>query len=83
MEGSSARHRPATVRYGGAPVIEVRVLVEPLEPGALPFRERLTILRGQRTILRMRAERSIPVSVESIARAEVLARSLKAAEVPA
>lgn len=63
-------------------MIEGRVFVEPLEPEALPFREQLTILRGQLTILRMRAERSIPVYVESIARAEVLARSLEVVEVP-
>ena len=44
---------------------------------ALPRRDIPTILRGQLTLLRMRAERDIPVSVDCLARAEELARSLE------
>jgi hypothetical protein len=47
------------------------------------FHERLTILRGQLTIIRRRAESGIPVSVESIARAEHLARTLELFEAAA
>jgi hypothetical protein len=36
----------------------------------------LVILRGQLTVLRLRAEQGLPVSVESIALAENLARTL-------
>ena len=58
-------------------MIEVRVHVEPLDRPGIPRRDKITILRGQLTIIRMRAESGIPVSVESIARAERLARSLE------
>jgi hypothetical protein len=61
----------------GAPVISVRVHVEPLDDRGLSRPERLTVLRGQLTILRMRAEQGITVSTESIARAEQLARTLE------
>jgi hypothetical protein len=62
-------------------VIAVRVHVESFEHAEIPRRERLTILRGQLTIIRMRAESGIPVSVEAIARAERIARSLEVNEV--
>lgn len=62
-------------------MIQVRVHVEPLDRGEIPRRDRLMILRGQLTILRMRAEQGIPVSVEAIARAENLARTLELSEV--
>jgi hypothetical protein len=62
-------------------VIELRIHVEPAD--GIPRRDRLTILRGQLTVLRMRAERGIPVSVEAIARAENLARTLEVFEVAA
>lgn len=56
----------------------VRIHVEPLDDGGgIPLRDKLTILRGQLTIIRMRAESGIPVSVESIAMAERVARSLE------
>jgi hypothetical protein len=45
--------------------------------------EKLTILRGQLTLLRRCAEIGIPVSVESIVRAEKLARNLELLEVAA
>jgi len=51
--------RPAVVRSGDASVISRRDLP--------------TILRGQLTIMRMRAEQGIAVSVECLARAEDLA----------
>lgn len=46
-------------------------------------RDKLTILRGQLTLLRMRAERGIVLSLESIARAEDLARALEVFDVAA
>jgi hypothetical protein len=58
-------------------VIDLRIHVEPLDGGGIPLRDRLTVLRGQLTIIRMQAESGIPVSVESIARAEHVARSLE------
>jgi hypothetical protein len=64
-------------------VIQVRVHVEPLDAAGLPRCDKLTILRGQLTIIRMRAEQGIPVSVESIGMAERLARSLESEELAA
>lgn len=64
-------------------MIELRIHVEPLDGAEIPRRDRLTILRGQLTVLRMRAERGIPVSVEAIARAEDLARTLELFEAAA
>lgn len=61
----------------------VRVHIEPLDGGGIPWRDRLTILRGQLTIIRARAESGIPVSVESIAQAERLARGLEAEDLAA
>jgi hypothetical protein len=61
-------------------MIELRLHVEPLHGAKLPRRDRLTILRGQLTLIRIRTENGIPVSVESIARAESVARSLEAEE---
>jgi hypothetical protein len=58
-------------------VIQVRVHVEPLDRAGIPRHDKLTILRGQLTIIRTRAEQGISVSVESLARAEKLARSLE------
>jgi hypothetical protein len=64
-------------------MIVVRLHVERIGNGALPRPEGLTVLRGQLTILRMRVEQGIPVSVESIARAEQIARTLELYEVAA
>jgi hypothetical protein len=64
-------------------MIVVRLHVERIGNGALPRPEGLTVLRGQLTILRMRAEQGIPVSVEALARAEQLARTLELYEVAA
>jgi hypothetical protein len=64
-------------------VIAVRVRIEALDGGGIPWRDRLTILRGQITIIRTRAEQGIPVSVESIARAERVARELEAEQLAA
>ena len=63
--------------------IELHIRVEPLDDSTLPRRDRLTILRAQLTLIRERAERGIPVSVESISRAEELARTLELVEVSA
>jgi hypothetical protein len=59
-------------------MIEVRLHVEPLDPAGLSRQDQIRILRGQLTILRTRAESGIPVSVETIARAERVARELEA-----
>jgi len=64
-------------------MIAVCVHVEPLDGAGIPWRDRLTILRGQLTIIRTRAESGIPISVECIARAEQLARSLESEELAA
>jgi hypothetical protein len=61
-------------------MIQVCLQVEPLDRASLPRREMATVLRGQLTLLRTRAERGIPVSVESISRAENVARKLEAWE---
>jgi hypothetical protein len=56
----------------------VCLTIEPFDDvPALPRRDIPTILRGQLSLLRMRAEQDIPVSVECLARAEKLARSLE------
>ena len=67
----------------GATVIAVRLHVERIGNSVLPRPEGLTVLRGQLTFLRMRAEQGIPVSVEALAKAEQLARSLELYEVAA
>jgi hypothetical protein len=64
-------------------VIAIRLHVERIGTGVLPLPERLTVLRGQLTILRMRAEQGFPLSVEAIARAEQLARTVELYEVAA
>ena len=64
-------------------MIVVRLHVEPIGNGALPRPDGLTVLRGQLTILRMRVEQGIPVSVEALARAERLARTLELYELAA
>ena len=61
-------------------MIEIRLHIEPLEPPGLPRRDLPAVLRGQLTLLRSRAEQGVGVSVESIARAERLARSLESEE---
>jgi hypothetical protein len=61
-------------------VIDVHLHVESLDPSGLPRQDLPTILRGQLTILRVRAEQGIPLSVESLERAEGLARSLESEE---
>jgi hypothetical protein len=62
-------------------MIEMHVHVEALDTRSLSRPERIMNLRGQLTLIRLRAERGIPVSVESIGRAEQLARSLETVEV--
>jgi hypothetical protein len=64
-------------------VIEVHLHIEPLDSADLSHRDKLTILRGQLTIIRIRAEQGIPVSVQCIARAERLARSLDSEDLSA
>jgi hypothetical protein len=64
-------------------VIKLRVHLEALDDAGIPRTDLMAMLRGQLTILRMRAERGIPVSVESIARAEDIARTLELFEIAA
>jgi len=64
-------------------VIVVRLHVEPIGNGAMPRAELLTVLRGQLTFLRIGVEQGLPISVESIARAERVARILELYEVAA
>ncbi len=64
-------------------MIQVRVHLEPVDHADIPRRDKLATLRGQLTIIRIRAEQGIPVSVECIARAERLARSLESEELAA
>jgi hypothetical protein len=54
-------------------------ILEHLQPGdrEISLRDAITILRGQLTVIRTRAEQGLPVSVASIIRAENLARSLE------
>lgn len=61
-------------------MIAVRVRVEPLDGGGIPWRDRLTILRAQLTLVRTRAEQGIPVSVECLERTEEFARGLEPIE---
>lgn len=61
-------------------MIEVRLHIEPFELSGPPRRDLPVILRGQLTILRLQAEQGLPISLESLARAERLARSLESEE---
>jgi hypothetical protein len=63
--------------------IQIRVRIERLDDRGLPRFERLIVLRAQLSLLRMRAEQGIAISVESLARAESIARTLELAEVSA
>lgn len=63
--------------------IELRPYVEALDSASISRSEMFMVLRGQLTLIRRRAETGIPVSVESIARAEQLARTLELQEVAA
>ena len=63
--------------------IEFHVHVEALDSAGNAHTRKLTVLRGQLTLIRRRAEAGIPVSVESLARAEELARTLELLEVAA
>lgn len=55
----------------------VRIHVERFGDGGLSRPERLTMLRGQLTLLRRRYEEEIPITIEPLARAERVARSLE------
>lgn len=48
----------------------------------LPWRDKVAELRGQLTLIVHRAEQGLPVSIESLVRAERVARSLELAEGP-
>lgn len=64
-------------------MIEFSMRVEHPESAGIPRHGRLRILRGQLTLIRKRAEQGIPVSVECVARAEELVRSLESEELAA
>jgi hypothetical protein len=70
-------------RSGAVALIQIRLHVEGLADRGLSRPETLTVLRGQLTLLRMRAERGIAISVDLLIRAERLARTLELSEVPA
>jgi len=57
--------------------VEVRLHLEALNGSELSRQDKLTILRGQLTLIRERFERGIPVSVAAIRAAERMARSLE------
>lgn len=61
-------------------MIAVRLHVESLHTGDLSRPDRLTILRGQITLLRRRCEAGLPVTVDALAGAERIARSLELEE---
>ena len=58
-------------------MIELRLHIEPLDKSELSWRDRITVLRGQLTLVRMRIELGMPAPIESIRRAERLARSIE------
>jgi hypothetical protein len=62
-------------------LIEVRIHAHGLDAHGTSRSNRLTLLRAQLTLLRMRVEQGIPVSLDAISRTEALARSLEAQEV--
>ena len=64
-------------------MIQVRVHVESLNADDLPRPDRLTVLRGQITLLHHRCEAGLPVTVDALAGAERIARSLELAVLPA
>ncbi len=57
------------------------IRIEP--PDEMSQRDKIAVLCGQLTVILRRAESGIPVSVESIRRAEALARCLKSWEMAA
>jgi hypothetical protein len=61
-------------------MITIRVYVESLDHRGLSLPERLTILRGQITLLRCRCEVGLPVTVDALAAAERIACSLELEE---
>jgi hypothetical protein len=81
-KGENPATQPRTVvRFESAVVIELRFHLEALNDDGVSRTDLVTILRGQLTVILKRAESGVPVSVEAIARAERLARTLEATEV--
>ena len=64
-------------------MIELRFHLEALNDSAMSRTDRMAMLRGQLTVILRRAESGVPVSVEAVARAERVARTLDAAEISA
>jgi hypothetical protein len=64
-------------------MIAVRVHVEPLHTAEMPRDSRMSMLRGQLTVILRRAEAGVPVTVEAIARAERIARRLESEKLAA
>jgi len=62
-------------------MITFRIHVESLDDRSLSLPDRLTILRGQITLLRCRCEVGLPVTVDALAAAERIACSLELEEV--
>jgi hypothetical protein len=62
-------------------MIVTRLHIKELDEYDLPRPQKLSMLRGQITILRRRSEESIPITVDALERAERIARSLELQEV--
>lgn len=62
-------------------MIAVRVCIESPDARELPRPDRLALLRGQIALLRCRCEAGLPVTVDALAGAERIARSLELEEV--
>lgn len=63
-------------------MIVVRLHLEPLGCNALPRSDRLTVLRGHLSFLRIGAVQGVSIPTDSIRRAEELAKTLELDEVP-
>jgi hypothetical protein len=64
-------------------VIELRFHLVALNDAGMSRTDLMAMLRGQLTVILRRAESGVPISVEAIARAERVARTLEATELPA
>ena len=62
-------------------MITVCLHVEELDRDGLSRPDRLSMLRGQLSMLRRQRQEELPITVESLARAERVARNLELTEV--
>jgi hypothetical protein len=61
-------------------MILTRIRIAPLDDRELSRFDQLSMLRGQLSMLRRQREEELPITVESLARAERVARSLEISE---